>query len=85
MTKTELMFGLCRLTKLTFAGETTPGGWTIDVSTGLMTHSALVEMIHSLPAATAAATITITGNPGAEELTEEEIAVATAKNWTVTI
>jgi hypothetical protein len=42
-------------------------------------------MIASLPTATKAATITITNNPGASELTADEIAVATAKNWTITI
>jgi hypothetical protein len=41
-------------------------------------------MIASLPTATAAATITITGVPGASALTDAEIAVATAKNWTIT-
>ena len=79
------MFGYCYLSKLTFAGETTPGGWTIDITKGLMSHKALVNMINSLPMATAAATITITGNPGADQLTDAEIAIATAKNWTVTI
>ena len=73
------------LETLTFAGETTPGGYTISLTYGCLGHNALVEMIHSLPTATAAATITITGQPGASELTDDEIAVATAKNWTITI
>lgn len=73
------------LVELTFAGETTPGGWTIDAASSKMSHKALVNMINSLPTAAAAATITITGSPGASELTEAEIAVATAKNWTITI
>lgn len=74
-----------RLLNITFAGTTTPGGWTIDLSTSRMSHKALVNMINSLPTAISPATITITNNPGASELTDEEIAVATAKNWTVTI
>ena len=73
------------LETLTFTGETTVGGITITATMGCLCHAALVEMIDSLPVATTAATVTITGQPGASELTDEEIAVATAKNWTVTI
>lgn len=79
------MCGNCNFFELTFAGETTPGGWTIDLTSGKMSHKALVNMIESLPVALAPATITITGNPGATALTEEEIAVANAKNWTIAI
>lgn len=80
------MFGLCyNLSRLTFAGETTPGGWTLSLNDTRLDHYALVEMIDSLPTATAAAAISITGTPGASELTDQEIAVATAKNWTVTL
>lgn len=79
------MFDICEsLNRLTFAGETTPGGWTLDLTSTRLDHDALVEMINSIPSATAAATITITGLPGASELTDAEIAVATAKNWTIT-
>lgn len=85
MTNPGSAFDYCGLIRLTFAGETTPGGWTINLTSGKMSHNALVEMVNSLPAATKAATITITGNPGADQLTEAEIAVATAKNWTVAI
>lgn len=79
------LFDLCYLLqKLTFAGETTPGGVTLNLTATALSHPALVEMIASLPTAIAAATITITGVPGASELTDAEIAVATAKNWTIT-
>ena len=82
---TSNMFYMCRrLKKLLFSGEAADGGITIDLSPCILNHKALVEMIDSLPVATAAATITITGNPGASELTDAEIAVATAKNWTIT-
>ena len=73
------------LTRLTFAGASTPGGWTISLTSARMSHQALVELINSLPTATAAATLTLTNNPGAAELTEDEIAVATARNWTITV
>lgn len=80
------MFSRCDgILRLTFAGDTTPGGWTISLTDTSLDHDALVEMIDSLPVATAAATITITGVPGAAELTDDEIAVATAKNWTIAI
>jgi hypothetical protein len=86
MTNCSNMFVACYgLQYITFAGETTPGGYTIDLQYATLGHDALVEMIASLPTATNAATITITNNPGAAELTEDEIAVATAKNWTITI
>lgn len=41
----------------------------------------LVEMFRSLPAITTQHSITITGNPGVADLTEEDKAIATAKNW----
>lgn len=81
------VFAYCyNLRRLTFSGDTTPGGTTIDITASTrMSHTALVEMINSLPTATAAATITLTGIAGAAELTDDEIAVATARNWTITI
>lgn len=85
MTGPDSMFSSSCIAELTFSGTTTPGGWTINLSSALMSHKALVNMINSLPEALSPATITITGNPGAADLTENEIAVATAKNWTVTI
>ena len=84
-TDLSLAFGLTALTRLTFAGETTPGGQTVDLSSGCLCHSALIKLINSLPAALSPAVLTITGNPGAEALTQDEIAAATAKNWTITI
>ena len=77
-------FNSYTLSRLTFAGATTPGGFTITVP-GRLSHQALVETINSLPVATAAATLVVTACPGAAELTEDEIAVATARNWTITV
>lgn len=77
---------LINLSYITFAGETTPGGFTIDLADAKgMRHAALVDTINSLPTAIAAATLGISDCSGKSELTEEEIAVATAKNWTLTI
>lgn len=81
----NMLSTLFNLQRLTFAGETTPGGFTIAVPALGLTRPALLETINSLPVATAAATLNITGCSGASELTEEEIAIATAKNWTITI
>lgn len=47
--------------------------------------SGLVEMFQSLPTTTGNKSITITGNPGAEALTEEDKAIATAKGWTLVL
>ena len=85
LTGANSMFYYCfSLARLVFAGKTTPGGYTISLTDTALDHDALVEMIASLPTATAAATIAIAGVPGASELTDAEIAVATAKNWTIT-
>lgn len=80
----SLNFNSYTLSRLTFAGAATPGGFTITVP-GRLSHQALVETINSLPTATATATLVVTACPGAAELTEDEIAVATARNWTVTV
>lgn len=85
LSDTANMFShLFNLQRLTFAGETTPGGFTIAVPALGLNRTALLETINSLPVATAAATLNISGCSGASELTEEEIAIATAKNWTIT-
>lgn len=74
------------LRRLTFAGETTPGGVTIDIENAIgLSHAALLETLNSLPAAIAPATLDISNAAGASDLTDDEIAIATAKNWTITI
>ena len=45
----------------------------------------LVEMFRSLPTRAAAHSITITGNPGVADLTEEDKAIATSKGWTLVL
>jgi hypothetical protein len=86
LSDTANMFSnLHNLQQLTFAGETTPGGFTIGVPAPGLTRPALLETINSLPVATEAATLTITDCAGASQLTDEDIAIATAKNWTITI
>ncbi len=61
-------------------------GWAgcdIALPNTSLSHGAIVALIESLPAITAAHTLTLTGAPGCAELTEEEKAAAAAKNWTV--
>lgn len=48
-------------------------------------HAALVKLFESLPAISAAKALTLTGNPGAAELTDEEKAIVTGKGWTLTL
>lgn len=83
MTAASQAFADSELLGLTFAGESTPGGVTLDLSTTKLSHRALLELISSLPPAKKAASITITDTPGAAALTDEQIAAATAKNWSI--
>lgn len=68
-----------------------PDWWTRDVNYSRYNHDSAVNTINSLPYVTAA-TIKFTGASGSatdggaiSNLTEDEIAVATAKGWTVEI
>lgn len=61
-------------------------GWAgadISFENCALEHKALVELFESLPTITAAHTLTLTGNPGVGELTQEEGAIATNKGWTL--
>lgn len=73
------------LTRVNFGmgSETGINGYDIDFSASPLGHAAIREMIDSLPTITAAKKITITGCPGAAEVTEDDVAAAAAKNWTL--
>lgn len=63
-------------------------GWSgaaITIPQSSLSHDAVVALIDSLPTITSARTLSITSSPAADTLTEDELAVATAKNWTVTV
>lgn len=70
-----------------------PDYWTTDINYARYNHDSAVETINSLPVNTSnASTIKFKGAAGAltdggaiNTLTEEEIAVAAAKGWTVTL
>ena len=64
-----------------FNGTTTP---QINVSYTGMDRTALVQLFNDLPTVTNGQIIGITGTLGSENLTEEEVAIATNKGWTVT-
>lgn len=68
--------------------DPTVAGWAgcaISVQNCSMGHEALTGLLNSLPPVTAAKTLTLTGNPGAAELTDDEKAIAAGKNWTVKV
>ncbi len=74
-------------TSLSFIAFSTTGAegesCNISLANCALSHTALVALFESLPTITVAKTLTITGNPGAAALTEEEKAIATGKNWTL--
>lgn len=83
-TTTDAFIGLVNLTDI--------DGWTaIPVSYSLyhvtngsnyLTHDSLMKVINSLPTVQTTQTLTL-GSPNLERLSAEEIAIATAKGWTV--
>ena len=66
----------------------TVSGWpgcAITLQDASLGHTAIVALFDSLPTITSAKAITLTGNPGASELTDAEKAIATDKGWTLTL
>ena len=55
---------------------------SFDLSDCNFSTQGLIDIFNDL--ATATATITVTNNPGTSALTPTDIAIATAKGWTVT-
>ena len=60
-------------------------GYAISLYGLSLGHQALVDLFNSLPTITSSKALTLTGNPGVLELTAEEKAIATGKNWTLTL
>lgn len=60
---------------------------TLSIENCAFRRQGLVELFESLPvhSGSVAKSITITGNPGVADLTEEDKAIATAKNWELII
>lgn len=82
---TSSSIGGCKLAKLKFADNITFKGQNFSIQGCSFTRDSLVELFNSLPdiSAYTARGITVKLNPGTSELTTEDIAIATAKNWTV--
>lgn len=86
-TNMSIIFYNCySLTAITLDPSVT--GWAgqpISLSNCSLGHTAIVQLFNSLPAITESMALTLTGNPGVSELTDEEKAIATGKNWTLTL
>ncbi len=55
----------------------------ISFANASLSRQAIVNLFHSLPTIAAARGITLTGNPGAAELTSADQSIATGKGWTL--
>ena len=86
-TNMSSMFGsCCNLTKLKLNPTVTGwAGYAISLFGCSLGHQALVDLFNSLPTITVSKKLTLTGNPGVPELTDAEKAIATGKNWTLTL
>jgi len=60
-------------------------GCALDLSECSLEHSAIVALLNSLPAISSAKNLTLTGNPGANELSDSEKAIAANKRWTLVL
>lgn len=58
-------------------------GCNFSISSCSFTRETIVELFNSLPTINASKTITLTGNPGVSDLTDEDKAIATSKGWTL--
>ena len=87
VTNMKAMFGSCySLTAITLNNTVTGwAGYAISLSDCSLSHAAIVAFFNSLPTITEAKAITLTGNPGASELTNAEKAIATGRGWTLTL
>ncbi len=59
-----------------------PIGFASSCSLG---HAEIVDLLNALPTVTIPNELTLTGNPGISELTDEEKTIATGKGWTLTL
>ena len=87
VTNMSYMFSNCNLLSSILFNPSVSGwaGQAIGLSNCSLGHTALVNLFNSLPTITTKKALTLTGNPGVSELTDEEKAIATGKNWTLTL
>jgi hypothetical protein len=75
------MFYYCySLAKITLSIQT-----ATDLSSCSLLRDGIVNFFNSLPTITSSKAITLTGNPGVSDLTADDKAIATNKNWTLTL
>jgi hypothetical protein len=79
------MYYLKTLKGLTFMKDINWKGTNINIKNCQFSLEALNMLFESLPVITTSYKLTVTGNPGTSALTSEQIAVATAKNWSVVV
>ncbi|MBQ7718775.1 MAG: hypothetical protein IJT38_05690 [Clostridia bacterium] len=84
MTEGVVFSELYSLAELIFSTENKVPS-SIQIIRCALSYDALLDTLASIPEAQAARTLTLTGTRGAKELTEDDIAAMTAKNWTVVI
>lgn len=58
---------------------------SIEVPYARLGRDAIVELLRSLPVSTEVSSLKLTNNPGVPDLTEEDKAIATNKNWTLVL
>lgn len=83
-TSTNIFNNCYSLSKVTLKPNIS--GWTgcdISLANCSLDHDAAAQLINSLPTITGSKTLTLTGNPGAAKLTDDEKAIATNKNWSL--
>ena len=74
--------GVTTLKRMVFSPEATCVKW-FSVANQQFTREGLVELFESLPVNPYTSSVTITGNPGVADLTDEDIAIATSRNFEV--
>jgi len=60
-------------------------GYAIELKNASLSHQAIINLLNSLPTITSSKTLTLIGNPGAPELTNEEKSIATNKHWALSL
>lgn len=63
-------------------------GWAgteISIKNASLNHQAIVDLFNSLPTITSTKNLDLSGNPGVTDLTDADKAIATNKNWTLSL
>lgn len=87
VTDMDMMFYYCfSLQSVSLDSTVTSwGGYAIDLSGCLLLRDGIIALFNSLPTITTGKELTLIGNPGVTDLTDEDKAIATDKGWTLTL